>query len=1086
MPRARVPNASFIASAELPLLPFLAPRVFTEPLLSRRSERPNGKSSRPQKEKAEVGKLNYGLKENDNRLPPKRGSDTLCTSTQCGNGSTAGGLLGFVLSRPASSNSTFSPASVERRYAEISSFARQFVRGYSSGRATRGATSRGGTSIQKASDTAAARKASTLYRRGPRLATRRERILSLQRERLANYVAHEIDQRRSSLMKQGQYRSLRRRIMNLEHWDDTQINLQGRQGGKRNRLVMTRALAALDRSLYPAIGQYTRKIDVKHDPMCARWSARVFPKAAKQDLEETWDNWMALDGKTRQSIYKSLLVYLLHRKPARAMQFIQVLASDRLLRARKADVIADALGHLAKLHSRDVYDARHEWSTDKRAVKRKFVSDFVHVFHQVLAARPRVCSQDLLYNLVSVAEAKDLQKVLTCFLENRTYLGFDTLLHYANAFAKAGDVRSALRCLEELKAVNSSTTWETMSDRERLRWSCALILRKSMSKGHEYHETPAIVEAIVRLGITMDLLLYNVVMHNAMEAHDYSTAFKVYNTLEGNGLKADKHTYSILLHGCTLQDNPAMFSQFAEHCADVAEEIRDPWLATDYLHYVYVRHHDHSDRAQTLASLQRAYLRLFSARPLDLLTSRVIRTLSAPPGTEHGPSEAPKLDPPSMAVYIMYQAQIQEALTGSPRQMEDMYARFKYIVQQDIDPALTRLANDAIIWNAFLLAFCSKQQFASASQLIKDMAEHSTQPNIYTWNIFMQAFFKTGQVQAAERVFEILRSRGIDPDQFTYGVMLRGYAKAQRVDRIGEIMQHLNADQEMEPDLLRALAGITQRNKLMLTLERSRVYKEVQAQEKTRLEAEDEEQRWTAPQLGDVESPADVVEREIQSFASDVASGAEAMSLLWSRESEMNSKDLPAIQAESSYSAKPTEAPASADKQGVPVTQEYGVEHLPEMEATHLIRQQPSTETESAVKSQSGDKLDPVVMPEPPSKTQLPTKPASVAKPIPTPTVKATSSKQKPINTRSRPARTPQPRPENALDPDVQYKKLQEKLGILAPPSPSPSSDVQPTPSPNTSFGADLGYKSSQVSKSLPEFTLRRMYPSTRQRGGKE
>ncbi|EAT87798.2 hypothetical protein SNOG_05407 [Parastagonospora nodorum SN15] len=762
--------------------------------------------------------------------------------------------------------------------------------------------------------------------------------------------------------------------------------------------------------------------------MCARWSARVFPKAAKQDLEETWDNWMALDGKTRQSIYKSLLVYLLHRKPARAMQFIQVLASDRLLRARKADVIADALGHLAKLHSRDVYDARHEWSTDKRAVKRKFVSDFVHVFHQVLAARPRVCSQDLLYNLVSVAEAKDLQKVLTCFLENRTYLGFDTLLHYANAFAKAGDVRSALRCLEELKAVNSSTTWETLSDRERLRWSCALILRKSMSKGHEYHETPAIVEAIVRLGITMDLLLYNVVMHNAMEAHDYSTAFKVYNTLEGNGLKADKHTYSILLHGCTLQDNPAMFSQFAEHCADVAEEIRDPWLATDYLHYVYVRHHDHSDKAQTLASLQ-----------------------------QHGPSEAPKLDPPSMAVYIMYQAQIQEALTGSPRQMEDMYARFKYIVQQDIDPALTRLANDAIIWNAFLLAFCSKQQFASASQLIKDMAEHSTQPNIYTWNIFMQAFFKTGQVQAAERVFEILRSRGVDPDQFTYGVMLRGYAKAQRVDRIGEIMQHLNADQEMEPDLLRALAGITQRNKLMLTLERSRVYKEVQAQEKTRLEAEDEEQRWTAPQLGDVESPADVVEREIQSFASDVAS-----------------------------CAKPTEAPASADRQGVPVTQEYGVEHLPEMEATHLIRQQPSTETESAGKSQPGDKLGPVVMPEPSSKTQLPTDPASVAKPIPTPTVKATSSKQKPTNTRSRPARTPQLRPENALDPDVQYKKLQEKLGILAPPSPSPSSDVQPNPSPNTSFGADLGYKSSQVSKSLPEFTLRRMYPSTRQRGGKE
>lgn len=888
-------------------------------------------------------------------------------------------------------------------------------------------------------------------------------------------------------MKQGQYRSLRRRIMNLEHWDDTRLNLLGRQRGKRHRLVMTRALAALDRSMYPAVGQYTRKIDIKHDPMCARWSAKVFPKAAKQDLEETWDNWMALDGKTRESIYKNLLVYLLDRKPARAMQFIQVLASDRLLRARKAEVIADSLGYLAKLHSRGVYDARHEWGADKRAVKRKFVSDFFHVFHRALAARPRVCSQDLLYNLVNIAKAKDLQKVLTCFLENGTYLGFDTLLHYANTFAKAGDVIYALRCLEELKAVNTSTNWETLSDRERLRWSCALILRKSMSKGREYHETPAIVEAIVRLGITMDLLLYNVVMHNAMEAHDYSTAFKVYNTLEGNGLKADKYTYSILLHGCTLQENPAIFSQFAEHCADVAEEIRDPWLATDYLYYVYVRHHDHSDKAQTLASLQRAYLRLFSARPSDLLTSRVTRTFSAPSDTAHILSESPNLDPPPMALYIMYQAQIQEALTGRPRQMEDMYARFKYTVQQDIDPMLARLAKDAIIWNAFLLAFCQKQQFASASQLIKDMAEYSTQPNIYTWNIFMQAFFKTGQVQAAERVFEILRSRGVDPDQFTYGVLLRGYAKAQRVDRIGEIMQHLNSDQEMEPDLLRALAGITQRNKLMLTLEKSRVYKEVQAQEKARLETEDDEQRWTVPQLGVRPDAAGVVEEEVRSFASDLAYSAEAMSFLRSLESEMSSKDFPTTQTEPADSAKPSnEAPASADRQGVPATQEYGVEHSLEKGATHLIEQQPSTETETAIKPQPlGDEPDPVVMPEPPVKTELPVKPASVAKPIPTLTVKSTSSRQKPVKRLRRQPRAPQAKPENALDPDVQFKKLQEQLGILAPPSPAPSSDAHPIPSPNTSFGANLGYKASQVSKSLPEFTLRKMYVS-KKRGEKE
>jgi pentatricopeptide repeat protein len=198
----------------------------------------------------------------------------------------------------------------------------------------------------------------------------------------------------------------------------------------------------------------------------------------------------------------------------------------------------------------------------------------------------------------------------------------------------------------------------------------------------------------------------------------------------------------------------------------------------------------------------------------------------------------------------MLQSRIQEAPAGTSANthaianLDQLYQGFKVLLKRNSEPSLTKLAKTPIIWNAFLLAFCKNQQFASASQLLKDMTTASTPPNIYSWNIFMQAFFKTGQVQAAERVFEIMRSRGVDPDQFTYGVLLRGYAKAQHIDRIGEIMQHVDSEAEMQPDLLRMLAHVEARNKLMATLEKSRVNKELAAREKSKAKAEGEKKKW--------------------------------------------------------------------------------------------------------------------------------------------------------------------------------------------------------------------------------------------------
>jgi pentatricopeptide repeat protein len=1014
MPRVRVPNASFIASADFPVLPFLAPRVFAESPILRRSDRNDGKRYGAQKEEETAGRDERGMRDafTASATGCRIWKDSQCSLQRHASASSASIMLHTARPRCTALDAR-SPTAVEHCYSNISAFARQHVRSYRTAGIVSGkVASRRRQPPQESNPVRTENRASILTQRGRKRAARRAIALNLEQERLANHLAHEPENNIQDLLKQGKYRSLRRRILNLRRWDHTVLDLRRTQGGTKEPLGLIPAFAALDRSLYASVGQHTRKIGIVHDPRCAHWSARLFQGTAKHELHLAWKNWLQFDIATRKRCNKSLLMYLLSRKPGRAMQFIRVLANDPLLRGSKSQAIADALGHLSKIHRRGKYDVRGGWGRDSSAVRRSFVPAFCHVFRTALAGQRDICSQDLLYNLVDLAEGQDLQKLFNCLVEHRTFLGFDTLLHYANAFAKVGDFTYALRCLEELRRMNKADVWEKLSNRERLRWTCALILRKSIANGQDYHNTPEIVAAIVGLDIKMDILLYNVVIHNAMDAGDYSTAFKVYNTLEANGLEADKYTYSILLHGCTLQTDPSMFSAFAQHCAEVAGEMQDPWLATDYLHYLYVRHQKSSDKSQTLDLLQQQYLRFFSARPLELLSNRV-RQISRWRDTEiqgtHTMNLTPNLTPPPVALYIMLQAQIQAAQATSTHQVLNLYERFKLLVQQNSDRDLSRLASDPIIWNAFLLAFCTKQQFASASQLIKDMTESSPQPNIYSWNIFMQAFFKTAQVKAAERIFEILRSRGIDPDSFTYGVLLRGYAKAQHVQRVGEIMQHVDSQAEMEPDLLRMLAQVGNRNKLMLTLEQVRVSKEKKATELARVEAEEEVERWRAPRFTMTDGEREYAMPGFGNAAQEVLSGEE----------DVVTDDV----ADGDASREQGEEYAPWPPQDLE----------PEAEPTIEMRQPAPTSPPSTIEVSEQQSPEPTPPPPPLSPSPPPPPPPTHSSPPPPPPTQPSSP------------------PLNPLDPEFQYRKLQEQLGIVAP-SPAPPTLTAP-------FGATLGFK---------------------------
>ncbi|KAF9693469.1 hypothetical protein EKO04_008119 [Ascochyta lentis] len=845
MPRARIPDASLVAGADALVLPWLAPRALAESpdFVSRRDGTCVQKGNSCGRA---VGDARHGSSRSRWQLRTKTASSVGALCRAPTTASSVGGL-GTTPTRTA----------LDLRYADIASFAHRHARSY-----TTAAESPGQATVHKPPQNHVIPGSRYSRRRAwkdelskqaehltPEKAGRaRLKHIAVAEDRLKRHVERlQRDQEhfRNKPIYDGQYRSLRRFILALKRWRETTEDVRKDSDiDPDEHHWLLRTFAALDRSTYARTNVLTNPVTLQHDSRCRRYTKRLLEDAEGSGPERMWFNWQNF-GKNKK-FYESLLVYMLDKQPGHAQDFITVLTADASLPDAKYVILADALAHLAKLHVKGEYPPDQGWDPVPDANARKFIATFLLCTRVVDTA---VYSQDLLHSLVLLADTADLQKIYDTLVEARTRLSVSTTLHYASAFGEAGEFRYALKCLEHRLASLKQRERALVVDSERFRWTCAAILRGSMRQANNYHETPTIVAALARYGVKIDLLLYDVVMRNAMDAGDFATAFKVYNALDENGLVPDKYTFSILLHGCTKQNDPAMFNAFAEWCVQKAKELRDPWLATDCLYYAYICEQNKLASARDSGLLWRAYLDLFELAPLEPFVRYGSRPMRDAIDQRSVEPDTQKLSPKPMTLYLMLQTEIQTTQTLGIHYLERLYNTFKRVLLKGPHPALASLAQTPVIWNAFLYAFCSQKQYASASEVIKDMSAHRPAPNVYSWNMFMQAFFKSGQIAAAERVFAIMRARGVDPDSFTYGVMVRGYAKAQLVDRIGEPMQHIPEQEQLEPDLLRALSQVQQRQDLTAALEKSRIEREAREAEARDRAARQEQKRFESPRF---------------------------------------------------------------------------------------------------------------------------------------------------------------------------------------------------------------------------------------------
>ncbi|CZT20234.1 uncharacterized protein RCC_06091 [Ramularia collo-cygni] len=392
--------------------------------------------------------------------------------------------------------------------------------------------------------------------------------------------------------------------------------------------------------------------------------------------------------------------------------------------------------------------------------------------------------------LMPAMRPEQLLRLWEAVREHRVDIHWNTLLHFATRLAHADYLDQALHALSEAQAQGAPSTATFFLS------TCSTLLRSAMRQPSGMRVGLRMVDSLVEMGVALDLPLCNILMLNAVEAHDLTTAWSIYRSLPGYGLEANDRTFAVLLKACKINlDDTDMLNETIRNAIAHSDVKSHPILAADILNTLALHHTRHHPEMafQTLAD---AYSQLFDTTPLSDLGI-------LPPPSQSARSED-RMQPTRGAIGVMLITHLHHLFlqTQSHTQPHALYRRYRALVASRVAPWADTIDEDYIP-NAFLVALTkTKAGLLPAAAIIKDMQRHAPdhvgprqcEPTVQTWTILMHGFQKHGQMKMAEQVLQYMRSKGVEPDQVTWNVLVEGYAISRDSEGVDSILQRLREE----------------------------------------------------------------------------------------------------------------------------------------------------------------------------------------------------------------------------------------------------------------------------------------------------
>ncbi|CZR60368.1 uncharacterized protein PAC_10264 [Phialocephala subalpina] len=586
-------------------------------------------------------------------------------------------------------------------------------------------------------------------------------------------------------------------------------------------------------------------------------------------FRQIWDD---LDKRMRSNIWPGLMITALEHHPDQALD---VLEATFKAPYPPAFAVSNCLEYLVS----------HEFRGPASLIPKDIIR-FVNRIRVLLylGAQRRVClPQDSILLLVSRLRAPETRRLWVTLRQINHPLHENTLLQFASHLAK-GDSRSVTTALEALQQMRDK---DVRLDTPKALSVLSTMLERSDRDTDAQQLDSTILSFMADSGVPPNIITYNILLQNALRDGDFETGWNIYETMIQNGIEPDAFTYSSLLNDAKLRMNPEAIKRVISLVKE--KGIRNHHIVTDVLHAIFLLHNDREQRSTQHAlhferrskpafdNMLQVYCEYFHTQPLFRLIpsfgDRFPKLLEAVKSSQNS---AQLLHPPSPTLVVMLTAYLSDLQRSTG--VKTFYDHFNQLLISG-NPIAVDLSKQPYIWSVMIMNFSRfgdrladcpelvgrmlanvKKPLISAEdansndsrlspyqpEFSTQMASHSNDletppvaildseatsqdtpyphsfpaPNVYTWSILLKIFMDHQQPLAAEQVLKMMKERNVEPNIVTWNTLIVGYSKMQdTLSAVDALRRMENAGIKPDDITMKALSKMQDKRTMIAAME---------------------------------------------------------------------------------------------------------------------------------------------------------------------------------------------------------------------------------------------------------------------------
>jgi pentatricopeptide repeat protein len=309
--------------------------------------------------------------------------------------------------------------------------------------------------------------------------------------------------------------------------------------------------------------------------------------------------WEGVPAEERIQIWPEVMLSSLRDHPTKALEFLAATYTNPY---PPGYAVSDSLDYIVSYYLRE------------RTIQNpKNALEIFSTFERMLRLGPRGhfhLSQNSVYLLLKHLTDIHIGALFQLLTEFNHPLHKNTLMHFPSELQKSRGADERMEILRKL--------WQEGSDfnsPEVLSVCTTLLQRKKQSSGTTYSDSE-IFEFMLECGMKPNIVIYNVLLQNSLEAGDPQTAWQIHDMMAENGIETDAYTYSMLLCDAKWRGDRASIERTVNIVT--AKGMRNAHITTDVLHSIFLLPHLEQERqpSKKFERMLSVYCQYFRLEPL--------------------------------------------------------------------------------------------------------------------------------------------------------------------------------------------------------------------------------------------------------------------------------------------------------------------------------------------------------------------------------------------------------------------------------------------------------------------------------------